>query len=58
MTGLPLSLRIALWFAGAIWLVAVAVSVFDAPAEIVCGAFFMGLIAAAVEWLAFMRGDR
>jgi hypothetical protein len=58
MGGLPPSLCIALSLAGALWLVAIATSVFDAPAEIVYGVFVMGLLTAAIEWLAYRRGSR
>jgi hypothetical protein len=55
MTGLPASLSIALWLVGSIWLIAILAHAFDAPSEIVYGAFIVGLLTGLVEWLAAAR---
>jgi hypothetical protein len=57
MTGLPVSLSIAFWLAGSIWLVAILADIFDAPHEIVYAALAYGLTAGVVEWL-FVRRNR
>jgi len=58
MTGLPSSLSIALWVAGATWALAIVAHVFDAPHEIVYAALAFGVAAGVVEWLAIRRSNR
>ena len=55
MSGLPSSLSIALWFVAAIWVVAIAAHIGDAPREIVYASFSFGVVAGIVEWLVHKR---
>ncbi|RTL54547.1 MAG: hypothetical protein EKK40_01750 [Bradyrhizobiaceae bacterium] len=52
---LPASLSIALWLTGAIWLVAIAAHVFDAPREIVYLTLLFGVFTGLAEWLTSKR---
>jgi hypothetical protein len=55
MNRLPSSLAIALWFVAAIWTVAIAAHVLDAPREIVFISFSLGAVAGVLEWLLHGR---
>jgi len=50
MTPLPLSLAIALWLVGAVWVVALMAYFFDAPGEIVWLILFLGTATGLMEW--------
>ena len=39
------------WFVAAIWVVAIAAHIGDAPREIVYASFSFGVVAGIVEWL-------
>jgi hypothetical protein len=52
MAGLPLSLVIALWLVGAVWLVALATYFLDASSDIVWLVLFLGTGTALFEWRA------
>ena len=52
VTGSPVSLVIALWLVGSMWLVGVGFYYFELPPPMLGGVFIMGLVAALMEWLA------
>jgi predicted branched-subunit amino acid permease len=55
MNRLPSSLAIALWFTGAIWLVAILVYVFVVDRHVLYATSLFGLVAAVLEWRASRR---
>jgi hypothetical protein len=52
VTGSPVSLVIALWLVGSMWLVGVGFYYFELPPPMLGGVYIMGLVAALMEWLA------
>ena len=52
MAGLPVSLKIAMYFVAALWVVGAVAYCFDYPAELVGLAGFLGLGVAFAEWRA------
>jgi hypothetical protein len=58
MTGLPLSLSIALWFTGSIWVVGIFAYALDVPFEMVLGTAVVGLAGGIAEWIIRMRSKR
>ena len=57
MNNIPTSLRIAIGFIVALWIVALTALAFDAPGEIVVATAAIGTIGAFVEWSSH-RPDR
>ena len=52
MAGLPLSLVIAIWLVGAMWIVGLTAHFFSFSSDLVWFVFFLGTGAAVVEWRA------
>jgi hypothetical protein len=52
MSRVPTSLVIALWFTGAIWLVAFLVYVFGVDRHVLYATSLFGLVIAVLEWRA------
>ena len=52
MAGLPLSLVIAIWFVGAMWIVGLIAQFFGLSSDVVWFVLFLGTGAALVEWRA------
>ncbi len=52
MSRLPTSLVIALWFTGAVWLVAFLVYVFGVDRHVLYATSLFGLVIAVLEWRA------
>jgi hypothetical protein len=52
MAGLPLSLVIAIWLLGAMWLVGLTAHFFGFSSDLVWFVLFLGTGAALVEWHA------
>ena len=50
MAGLPISLVIAIWLVGAMWVVGLAAHIFGLSSELVWFVLFLGTGAALVEW--------
>jgi hypothetical protein len=55
MERLPVSLSIALWLVGSLWIVGFVAYLGDAPGELVIATLFSGLVAAALELRAATR---
>jgi hypothetical protein len=53
MAGLPLSLKIAIWFVGALWLVGGVAYQFGYTANLVWFALILGTGTAVAEWRMF-----
>ena len=52
MAGLPLSLVIAIWLVGAMWIVGLIAQFFGLSSDVVWFVLFLGTGAALVEWRA------
>jgi hypothetical protein len=50
MAGLPLSLAIAIWLVGAIWIVALVSHYFGYSSDLIWFVLFLGTGAALIEW--------
>jgi hypothetical protein len=50
MAGLPVSLAIAIWLVGAIWIVALASHYFGYSGDLIWFVLFLGTGAALIEW--------
>jgi hypothetical protein len=58
MAGLPLSLVIAIWLVGAMWIVGLAARFFGFSSDLVWFVLFLGTGAALVEWRARAQQKR
>ena len=52
MAGLPLSLVIAIWLVGAMWIIGLIAHLFGFSSDLVWFVLFLGTGAALVEWRA------
>ena len=52
MKNLPLSLTIAIWIVGPLWVVGLVALLFGASWEIPAATFAMGILAGLMEWQA------
>jgi threonine/homoserine efflux transporter RhtA len=50
MAGLPVSLAIAVWFVGAMWIVALTARYFGFSSDLVWFVLFLGTGVAVAEW--------
>jgi hypothetical protein len=57
MAGLPLSLAIALWLVGAVWVVGLVAYFFDVSSDIIWFVLFLGTGTAVAEWRTRNRDD-
>ncbi len=58
MTSIPTSLRIAIGFIAALWIVGLTALAIGAPGEIVVAAAALGTVGALVEWSSHRPGDQ
>lgn len=52
MAGLPLSLVIAIWLVGAMWIVALVSNYFSLSSDLIWSVLFLGTGVALIEWRA------
>jgi hypothetical protein len=57
MAGLPVSLAIAVWLAGAMWIVALTARYFGFSSDLVWFVLFLGTGVALAEWRAIRNRD-
>jgi hypothetical protein len=55
MERLPVSLSIALWLVGSLWIIGLIAYLGDAPSPLVAATFVVGLVAGALEWWVATR---
>ena len=53
MAGLPLSLVIAIWLLGAMWIVALVSNYFGFSSDLIWSVLFLGTGVALIEWRAY-----
>ena len=57
MAGLPVSLMIAIWLVGALWIVSLTARAFGFSSDLIWFVLFLGTGVALAEWHAIRRGE-